>query len=94
VNHPTIFKLAHPDADYFAVTEWSDEYTFSGQQAVLTYWHRPLHAMTSAFTDAGFHISAISEPALAADTPSELLADMGDRTRFLCFIFFVLQRGQ
>ena len=91
VNHPTIFKLANLDADYFAVTEWSEEYTFSGQTAVLTYWHRPLHAMTSAFADAGFRISVISEPPPAADTPPELLADLNGRTRFLCFIFFALE---
>ncbi len=91
VNHPAIFKLANLDADYFALTEWSEEYTFSGETAVLTYWHRPLHAMTSAFTDAGFRISVISEPPPAADTPPELLADLNGRSRFLCFIFFVLE---
>ncbi len=92
VNHPSIFKLANLDADYFAVTEYSEEYTFSGDTAVLTYWHRPLHAMASAFTDAGFRISVISEPPLAADTPPELIpTDLNGRTRFLCFIFFVLE---
>ncbi len=91
VNHPTIFKLANPDADYFALTDWSDEYTFGGETAVLTYWHRPLHAMTSAFTDAGFRISVISEPPPAADTPPELLTDLNGRTSFLCFIFFALE---
>lgn len=44
VNHPIIYKLIHPDADYFAVARWSDEYTFDGQRATLTYWHRPLRA--------------------------------------------------
>jgi ubiquinone/menaquinone biosynthesis C-methylase UbiE len=91
VNHPASFKLANLDADYFAVTEWSDEYTFNGETAVLTYWHRPLHAMTTAFTDAGFRISAISEPPPAPDTPPELLADLDGRSRFLCFIFFLLE---
>lgn len=91
VNHPAVFKLANLDADYFAVTEWSDEYTFSGETAVLTYWHRPLQAMTSAFTDGGFRISVISEPPPAADTPRELLVDLDGRTHFLCFIFFVLE---
>jgi hypothetical protein len=47
--------------------------------------------MTSAFTDAGFRLSAISEPPPAPDTPPELLADLNGRTRFLCFIFFVLE---
>ena len=31
-----------PDADYFATSKWIEENTFSGQSAVLTYWHRPL----------------------------------------------------
>lgn len=91
VNHPAIFKLANLDADYFALTEYSEEYTFSGETAALTYWHRPLHAMASDFTDAGFRISVISEPSPAADTPPELLPDLNGRTRFLCFIFFVLE---
>ncbi|MEM9892698.1 MAG: class I SAM-dependent methyltransferase [Actinomycetota bacterium] len=92
VNHPAIFKLANLHADYFALTEYSEEYIFSGESAVLTYWHRPLHAMTSAFADAGFRITVISEPPPAADTPPELLPDdLNGRVRFLCFIFFVLE---
>jgi hypothetical protein len=34
----------------------------------------------------------ISEPAVAPDTPGELLPDrLAERRRFLCFLFFVLQ---
>jgi hypothetical protein len=84
VNHPIIYKLIDSTADYFAITQHSEEYTFSGQSAVLTYWHRPLHAMTDAFTDAGFRISVISEPPYSPDTPRELLSPhIGDRTAFL-----------
>jgi SAM-dependent methyltransferase len=57
VNHPLVNKLADPDADYFATRKFSYEHTFSGQNAVLTYWHRPLHAMTGAFTEAGFRLA-------------------------------------
>jgi ubiquinone/menaquinone biosynthesis C-methylase UbiE len=92
VNHPLVYKLLNPDADYFAITQHSEEYTFSGQNAVLTYWHRPLHAMTDAFTEAGFRVSVISEPPPSPDTPRELLPpQFADRTAFLCFIFFVLE---
>ncbi|MEV4280002.1 class I SAM-dependent methyltransferase [Actinoplanes xinjiangensis] len=94
VNHPLVYKLAEPNADYFAITQHSAEYTFNGQRAVLTYWHRPLHAMTDAFTEAGFRICVISEPPFSPDTPRELLPpQLGDRTAFLCFIFFVLEAG-
>jgi ubiquinone/menaquinone biosynthesis C-methylase UbiE len=92
VNHPIIHKLADPSADYFAVTRHSAEYTFNGRSAVLTYWHRPLHVMTEAFTEAGFRISVISEPPFSPETPRELLPpNLGSRTAFLCFIFFVLE---
>lgn len=91
VNHPRLLESSDPGADYFSLTEYSDEYTFDGQRAVLTYWHRPLHAMTDAFTRAGFRISVISEPPVAPDTPRELLPPgFGDRTAFICFLFFVL----
>ena len=92
VNHPIIYKLMYPSADYFAITQYSEEYTFNGQSAVLTYWHRPLHAMTDAFTEAGFRISVISEPPASPDALRELFPPhLGDRTAFLCFIFFVLE---
>jgi len=86
------YKLGYPDADYFAVTQFSEDYTLKdGRSMVLTYWHRPLHAMTDAFTAAGFRISVISEPPFSPDTPRELLPPhVGNRTRFLCFLFFVL----
>ncbi|MDI1462878.1 methyltransferase domain-containing protein [Catellatospora sp. KI3] len=91
VNHPRILESSDPGADYFSVTQYSDEYTFAGQSAVLTFWHRPLHAMTDAFTEAGFRISIISEPPFSPDTPRELIPPhIGDRTAFICFLFFVL----
>jgi ubiquinone/menaquinone biosynthesis C-methylase UbiE len=93
VYHPTVYKLGHPDADYFAVTQFSEDYTLNdGQSMVLTFWHRPLHAMTDAFTKAGFRISVISEPPFSPDTPRELLPpQLANRTAFLCFLFFVLE---
>jgi len=97
VNHPFCYKLQYPDADYFAPREYSEEYTFSGQTAELTYWHRPLHAMTSAFTEAGFRISVISEPPPAAGAREcfpEVFEEVFKRpaaTAFLCFLFFVLE---
>jgi len=92
VNHPILYKLMDPGADYFAITQFSEEYTFNGQNAVLTFWHRPLHAMTEAFTEAGFRLSVISEPPASPHTPRELFPPhLGNRTAFLCYIFFVLE---
>ncbi len=92
VNHPCILESSDPHADYFSVTQYSEEYTFGVRSAVLTYRHRPLHAMSDAFTQAGFRISVISEPPFSRDTPRELLPPgIGDHTAFICFIFVVLE---
>jgi SAM-dependent methyltransferase len=94
VNHPCTYPIVHPEADYFAVTRYSEDYTFDGQVAWLTFWHRPLHAMAEAFTGAGFRITAISEPPPAPDTPPEVLPPgLEPGSSFLCFLFFVLEAG-
>ena len=93
VNHPIMLKMVDREADYFATTKWSEEYEFNGQKAVLTYWHRPLHAMTDAFTAAGFRTAVISEPP-AAPEARELFPDEMARFpsgAFLSFLFFVLE---
>ena len=57
-------------------------------------WHRPLHAMMSAFVDAGFRVAVVAEPEPSPEAPPELLTPSirtGDRSAFLCFIFFVLE---
>jgi SAM-dependent methyltransferase len=99
-NHPFVYKLQYPEADYdyFAPREFSEEYTFSGQKATLTYWHRPLSAMAAAFTEAGFRIAAISEPPAAPGARerfpeiwAEIFKNDPSKTRFLSFLFFVLE---
>jgi len=92
VNHPVIRPVVFPKEDYFEVSSYTEDYDFDGQTASLTFFHRPLSVMADEFTRAGFRISVISEPPYAPDTPRELLPpDIGDRTAFLCFLFFVLE---
>jgi SAM-dependent methyltransferase len=91
VNHPAAYPIVYPDADYFAVTRYSEDYVLAGQEVVLTFWHRPLHVMVDAFAAAGFRIAAISEPPPAEDTPPDLLPPGLDGGSFLCFLFFVLE---
>lgn len=92
VNHPVIFPVVHPEADYFAVTKYSEDYLMDGQTVWLTFWHRPLHAMTDAFAAAGFRIATVSEPPPAPDTPAEVLPPgVEEGQSFLCFLFFVLE---
>ena len=95
VDHPFAENLWHREAglkpDYFATYNYVVEWTAGGQSAALRFWTRPLHAMTDAFTAAGFRITAISEPPVAPDTPRELLPpNVADRQWIPCFLFFVL----
>ena len=97
VEHPFAITLMHREAgreaDYFATSNRTEDYTFSGQTALLSLWDRPLHAMAGAFTAAGFRITVISEPEPAA-AARELFPDQLAATpRFLAFLFFVLQAG-
>ncbi len=61
-----------------------------GQTALMSFWNRPLHVMTDAFTAAGFRISVISEPQ-PMPAARELFPD---EFRLLAtspsFLFFVL----
>jgi SAM-dependent methyltransferase len=97
VEHPFAITIMHLQAghtpDYFATANRIEDYSFSGQTAPLSLWDRPLHAMTGAFTAAGFRIAVISEPE-PAPAARELFPDQLAATpRFLAFLFFVLQAG-
>jgi len=97
VDHPFINQLVHPGSDYFAVSRRTQEWTFGGHTAPMVFWHRPLHAMASAFTEAGFRIAVISEPPPAPGArerfPEEFAKIFKDpsNTAFLNMLFFVLE---
>jgi SAM-dependent methyltransferase len=95
-EHPSaIFfsdRLSGGDREYFGIHERTEKWILGGQTAELTFWDRPLHAMTDAFVAAGFRISAICEPAPAPEAfdrfPEIRKHESG---RFLAFLFFVLE---
>jgi SAM-dependent methyltransferase len=98
VDHPFAIALMQREAgrkpDYFATSNRTEEWTMGGHTALMSFWTRPLHAMTDAFTAAGFRIAVISEPPPAPGARElfpEILADVP--SAFLCFLFFVLQVG-
>src|SRR5271169_2224910 len=97
VDHPfainAIHRLAGRKTDYFATYNWTEEWTMGGQTALMSFWNRPLHAMTDAFTAAGFRISVISEPEPVPAARELFPDDLATKPRFLCFLFFVLQAG-
>jgi ubiquinone/menaquinone biosynthesis C-methylase UbiE len=92
VNHPIVYTALNPDGEYFDIVEFTYDAEHAGRTVVYTNYHRPLQAMNDAFTAAGFRISVISEPPIAADTPSELRPpNLKHPARFICFIFFMLE---
>nr|WP_066945095.1 class I SAM-dependent methyltransferase [Microtetraspora fusca] len=66
VDHPFAIHAIHRSAgrktDYFATYNWTEEWTMGGQTVPMSFWNRPLRAMTDAFTAAGFRLAVISEP--------------------------------
>lgn len=90
IIHPTVYAVVYPDADYFALTQYSEDYDYGDQTVWMTYWHRPLQDVINSFIDAGFRIKRVTEPPPAADTPAELLPTADGRS-FICFLFFELE---
>jgi ubiquinone/menaquinone biosynthesis C-methylase UbiE len=90
VIHPTVYAIVYPDADYFALTQYSEDYDFGEGTVWMTYWHRPLQDVVNSFITAGFDITALTEPPPAADTPAELLPTDDGRS-FICFLFVELR---
>jgi SAM-dependent methyltransferase len=93
VDHPfaivDLQRAAGQMADYFATYDWTEDWSMGGQTVPMRFWNRPLHAMTDAFTAAGFRISVISEPDPVPEA-RERFPELAEKPRFLCFLFFVL----
>jgi ubiquinone/menaquinone biosynthesis C-methylase UbiE len=94
VDHPFVTVLsdfeAGRKASYFGVSKRTEEWTIGDQTALMSFWHRPMHAMAEAFTAAGFRISVISEPEPDPAARELFPDDIAAKPRFLCFLFFVL----
>lgn len=90
VEHPVIaYMIQEPLPNYLAINSYSFDWTFDGQTAPMTFWRRPLHAMTDAFTAAGFCFSLISEPQpdpAARELFPEEFEAMATQPNFLFFV--------
>jgi SAM-dependent methyltransferase len=90
VHHPFVdYLIQDPRPNYFATTSYTDEWTFDGQSFPMSFWRRPLHAMTDAFTSAGFRLAVISEPQpdpAARELFPDDFQDFSNKLSFLCFV--------
>ncbi|KES07115.1 methyltransferase [Streptomyces toyocaensis] len=92
VDHPFVaYTFTDPPPDYFATTSYAFDWTLNGRPYPMRFWRTSLHAMTEAFTTAGFRITTISEPQpdpAARDLFPEAFRDLSTKP---CFLFFVVQ---
>ncbi|MEU9086062.1 methyltransferase domain-containing protein [Streptomyces sp. NPDC048357] len=90
VDHPFVaYTFQDPRPDYFATTSYTFDWTFNGQSFPMRFWRKPLHAMTEAFTTAGFRIAVIGEPQpdpAARELFPDHFPDLSSRTTFLFFV--------
>jgi SAM-dependent methyltransferase len=94
VDHPFaihgIHRMAGRGTNYFATYNWTEEWTLGGQTVPMSFWNRPLHAMTDAFTAAGFRISVISEPQPVPAVRELFPDEFRSLANGPSFLFFVL----
>ena len=57
IIHPFVYAFSYPDQDYFALTQYSEDYDFRGETITMTYWHRPLQEVLNLMIDAGWRCS-------------------------------------
>ncbi|MEW2514627.1 class I SAM-dependent methyltransferase [Streptomyces sp. NPDC046870] len=90
VDHPIVaYTFREPRPDYFATTSYSFDWTFRGRTVPMRFWRKPLHAMTDAFTTAGFRLAAISEPQpdpAARDLFPDGYRELSTKPNFLFFV--------
>ncbi|WP_405754594.1 class I SAM-dependent methyltransferase [Streptomyces sp. NBC_00073] len=92
VDHPFVAYTIHdPRPDYFATTSYDFDWTFNGRSVPMRFWRKPLHAMTDAFTTAGFRLSVISEPQPDPAARELFPDDFADLSRKTTFLFFVVE---
>ena len=61
-HHPAMDWQLHSPDDYFAVEQVTETWHKGGQPFEVTFWRRPLTAMTAAISSAGFVIDRLVEP--------------------------------
>jgi SAM-dependent methyltransferase len=96
VDHPFVAygiqRLAGRSPNYFETYAWTFEWTMGGKTVPMSFWARPLHAMTDAFTAAGFRITVVSEPQPVPVARELFPEEYRALTTGPSFLFFVLQR--
>jgi ubiquinone/menaquinone biosynthesis C-methylase UbiE len=90
-HHPTMDWALHTPDDYFAFTQVTETWSKGPGEFEVTFWRRPLTAMTRAISAAGFVIEELVEPQPVAELRDlDPVADKAIRSR-PTFLFFRLR---
>jgi SAM-dependent methyltransferase len=94
VDHPFAIHAIHRHegraTNYFQTYNWTETWDHTGEPVPMSFWNRPLHAMTDAFTAAGFQLTRISEPLPVPQARQLFPEDYRALTTSPSFLFFVL----
>ncbi|ANZ39175.1 methyltransferase [Lentzea guizhouensis] len=94
VDHPFAIHAIHRAqglrTNYFETYNWTEVWDHAGEPVTMSFWNRPLHAMTGAFTAAGFELAGISEPLPVPEAQQLFPDDYRALTTSPSFLFFEL----
>lgn len=89
-HHPTVDWEFSPD-DYFATKLVTEVWTKGSRDFEVTFWRRPLTAMTKAIASAGFVIEQLVEPQPSPELRERSPRDYADLVTKPRFLFFRLR---
>jgi len=90
-HHPSWDVLLSDSGDYFATELIRDRWSKGGRDYEVRFWRRPLTAMFSAITEAGFRVDRLVEPQPEAECRDRFPQDWEPLTTQPTFLFFRLE---
>ncbi len=87
-HHPAVDAALHSPEDYFAVKQVTETWGRGDRSFQVTFWRRPLTAMSDAIWQAGFVVERLVEPTPADDLQArdpEAYHKIVTQPRFLFF---------
>lgn len=93
-HHPIPDYRCSGSQDYFATELWEDTWMMAGRPVAISYYRRPLSAITDAFLDAGFAIERVVEPPPAPAMRERFPEDFRTLSTQPGFLFLVLRRPE
>ena len=92
-HHPSMDWRFHSPDDYFALKQVTETWTKGGVGYPVTFWRRPLRAMSEAIAISGFLIQRMVEPEPVPQLQEINAKDYARLTTEPTFLFFDLRRS-